>query len=71
MKSKFRLLFSVAFFTNPLFSEIQDEISLPEKYKKWIEEEVVYIITENEKEVFPKLETNRERDLFIVEFWKQ
>lgn len=70
---KFKNLFIIlaAFLVIPLFSKIQDVISLPEKYKKWIEEEVVYIITENEKEVFPQLETNRERDLFIEEFWKQ
>jgi len=49
----------------------QKSSELPEKYKKWMKEEVVYIITENEKEVFPKLETNRDRDLFIEEFWKE
>jgi len=45
--------------------------NLPEKYKKWFEEEVVYIITSREKEVFLKLRTDRERDLFIEAFWKQ
>lgn len=44
---------------------------LPEKYKKWLEEEVVYIITSREKEVFLQLETDRERDLLIEAFWKQ
>lgn len=44
---------------------------LPLKYKKWIKEEVVYIITPVEKEVFYKLETDKERDLFIEEFWRQ
>lgn len=45
--------------------------NLPGKYKKWIKEEVVYIITPKEKEVFYKLETDKERDLFIEEFWRQ
>jgi GWxTD domain-containing protein len=40
-------------------------------YRKWLEEEVVYIITPKEKEVFLQLETDRERDLFIEGFWKQ
>jgi len=40
-------------------------------YKKWLIEEVVYIITKKEKEIFLQLETNRERDLFIEAFWKQ
>jgi GWxTD domain-containing protein len=44
---------------------------LPEKYKKWLAEEVVYIITPKEKEVFLRLENDRERELFIEAFWKQ
>lgn len=43
---------------------------LPERYKKWLDEEVVYIIHPLEKEVFLKLTTDRERDLFIEAFWK-
>lgn len=45
--------------------------SLPERYKKWLEEEVVYIISPVEREVFLQLTTDRERDLFIEAFWKQ
>jgi len=44
---------------------------LPEEYRKWLEEEVVYIITPKEKDVFLRLETDRERNLFIEAFWKQ
>ena len=44
---------------------------LPQNYRKWLEEEVVYIITPKEKEVFLKLENDRERELFIEAFWKQ
>lgn len=44
---------------------------LPEMYRKWLEEEVVYIITKTEKAVFLKLETDRERDMFIGAFWRQ
>ena len=44
--------------------------NLPPSYKKWLEEEVVYIIIPIEKEVFLKLKTDRERDLFIEAFWK-
>ena len=32
---------------------------------------MVYIIIPKEKEVFSKLETDKERDLFIEEFWRQ
>jgi GWxTD domain-containing protein len=44
---------------------------LPAVYRKWLEEEVVYIITPKEKEVFLQLETDREREIFIDAFWKQ
>ncbi|MDD8031001.1 MAG: GWxTD domain-containing protein, partial [Acidobacteriota bacterium] len=43
---------------------------LPDRYQKWLEEEVVYIITPVEKEIFLKLQNDRERDLFIEAFWK-
>jgi len=44
---------------------------LPETHRKWLEEEVVYIIGATEREVFLKLQSDRERDLFIEAFWKQ
>ncbi|MBC7363083.1 MAG: GWxTD domain-containing protein [Candidatus Aminicenantes bacterium] len=43
---------------------------LPEKYRKWLEEEVVYIITPVEREIFLKLKNDREREMFIEAFWK-
>jgi len=38
-------------------------------HRKWIEEEVVYIVTDREKEVFRELQTVEERDRFIEAFW--
>jgi GWxTD domain-containing protein len=46
------------------------ETRLPEQYRLWLEEEVVYIITPKERDVFRKLETDKERDIFIEAFWK-
>jgi len=43
---------------------------LPPQHRKWLEEEVVYIITPKEKDVFLRLETDREREIFIEAFWK-
>ncbi len=40
-------------------------------YRKWLQEEVVYIITPKEKEVFIQLDNDRQRDMFIEAFWKQ
>jgi len=64
------LLFS--FFFSPFFLQAQklSPKSLPEIYRKWLEEEAVYIIVPIEREVFLKLKTDRERDLFIEAFWK-
>jgi GWxTD domain-containing protein len=46
------------------------EPSFPERYQKWLDEEVVYIITPKERDIFRRLETDRERDIFIEAFWK-
>jgi len=54
-----------------LFPNERDSRTLPLKYKKWLEEEAVYIITPKEKKVFLQLETDKNRDLFIKAFWKQ
>ncbi len=43
---------------------------LPERYRIWLDEEVPYIIAPTERDVFQKLQTDRERDLFIEAFWK-
>jgi GWxTD domain-containing protein len=40
-------------------------------HEKWLNSEVVYIITRAEREVFLQLSTDRERDLFIEAFWRQ
>ncbi|MFW6139799.1 MAG: GWxTD domain-containing protein [Acidobacteriota bacterium] len=48
---------------------VSDSKGLPPPYKKWLEE-VVYIISPVEKEVFLKLNSNQERDQFIKAFWK-
>jgi len=48
-----------------------EKTRLPEKYQKWLDEEVLYIVTPLERDVFFKLQTDRERDLFIEAFWKQ
>ncbi len=39
------------------------------QYKKWVEEDVVYIISPEEREIFLKLTTDEERDRFIEQFW--
>jgi len=50
---------------------ISDVKEMPKPYKKWLEQEVTYIISPVEREVFLELASNRERNLFIQAFWKQ
>src|ERR1700758_241988 len=38
-------------------------------YKTWLNEDVVYIITPEERSAFLQLETNEEREQFIEQFW--
>jgi len=45
--------------------------ALPPRYQRWLKEEVVYIITPKERDVFLKLDSDRGRDIFIEAFWKQ
>ena len=44
---------------------------LREDHREWIEQEVVYIITEREEDVFLSLETLEERNRFIEVFWEK
>ncbi len=55
-----------------LLSQTKTKVEeIPKDYEKWLNEEVFYIITSVEKEVFLKLQSNRERDIFFEAFWKQ
>ena len=38
-------------------------------YKQWLNEDVVYIISPEERQSFLQLETNEEREQFIEQFW--
>lgn len=40
-------------------------------FKKWIEEDVAYIITDDEKRAWKKLATDEEREQFIEQFWRR
>lgn len=48
---------------------IQKEMESP--YKKWLDEEVPYIITATERAAFKKLATDDERESFIENFWER
>lgn len=64
-------LFLIFMFTCVAQTPIAADQQFPERYKKWLEEEVIYIISPTEKSVFLQLNSDRERDLFIEAFWNQ
>src|ERR1700676_4299555 len=49
--------------------KLQKELDSP--YKKWLQEEVPYIISNEERSAFLQLQTNEEREQFIEAFWQR
>src|SRR5262245_38893394 len=44
---------------------------LKKVYKDWLEKDVAYIITDEERKAFKKLEADDKRERFIEEFWRR
>ncbi len=40
-------------------------------FKRWLDEDVIYIITDEERQVFNKLTTAAEKESFIEQFWRR
>jgi GWxTD domain-containing protein len=47
--------------------KLRKELETP--YRKWLNEDVAYIITDEEKAAFKRLQTDEEREQFIEQFW--
>jgi GWxTD domain-containing protein len=41
----------------------------PATYKKWLDEDVVYIVSDEERAAFRRLATDEEREKFVEQFW--
>ena len=65
------LIFLAASLRTDIFGHMAANEDLPQKYKKWLEEEVIHIITPIEKEVFLSFKADKDREVFIRAFWKQ
>jgi GWxTD domain-containing protein len=70
MKIRFLLLLLLAAGLNGpgLAQDVRQEES-EDYFRKWLEEDVRYIITDEEREIFRKLTTPEERENFIEQFW--
>jgi len=63
----------VLFFSFLLFCPVapaQKKAKLAKNYREWLEQDVVYIITKEERDRFLKLTSDEARDKFINEFWE-
>jgi hypothetical protein len=49
--------------------ELRNELKGP--YKKWVDEDVRWIITDQELKAFKSLSNDEERDNFIEQFWQR
>jgi GWxTD domain-containing protein len=49
--------------------ELEKELAGP--WKKWMNEDVLYIITDEEKQAFRRLKTDEERQSFVESFWQR
>ncbi len=47
----------------------QSAISRADKWQRWLSEDVVYIISDQEKAAFERLTTDEERQQFVNQFW--
>ena len=50
-------------------AKLRKELETP--WKKWLNEDVVYIITDEERKAFKDLQTDEERQSFVEQFWLQ
>jgi GWxTD domain-containing protein len=70
MSAKALLLFLTLFLLLPGASVAQKKAKLEKSYRQWLEQDVVYIITKEERDDFMKLPSDAARDKFIADFWE-
>jgi len=65
-------LLVVALLSSSGFAAIskKDLQAVPPQYRQWLERDVSYIITNEEKEAFVRLTSDADRDNFIQRFWE-
>ena len=64
------LLLLASWSTSAIHLQAATARQLAPYYRKWIEEDVPYIINQDEKKEFLRLQTDEERSAFIEQFWE-
>ncbi len=62
-------LFALSLISQPFAARRQDPET--DHFRKWLREDVLYLITPQEADVFLGLSTDQEKELFIEQFWKR
>jgi len=62
------LLFALLALSPALFAQKKEKLA--KNYREWLEHDVVYIITKDERSRFLALPTDEARDKFIKDFWE-
>src|SRR5690348_5151574 len=57
--------------TDPSQKFLKVKTEMKDVYKKWLENDVAYIITNEERKAFKALQTDEERENFIENFWRR
>jgi GWxTD domain-containing protein len=60
---------NIAWADQDIVASDKTDKNLESVYKKWLNEDVIYIVTPEERETFLSLQTNQQRDNFIKQFW--
>ncbi len=62
---------AVAAGQNPANAQTKTYLADPSRYGQWLNQDVVYIIADQERDAFIRLTTDPERDRFIEQFWER
>lgn len=66
LRDRFALFLLLTLCSIPLSSKVKQQ----DPYTKWLNEDVRWIISNQERTEFLKLSTDQQRDEFVVAFWK-
>ena len=69
MAKVFLYLFGVYLLLFSSMKAQSHDEEMEDYFKKWLQEDVLYTITDDEKTVFNKLQTTEEKERFIEQFW--
>ena len=69
MAKVFLYLFGVSLLLFGSMKAQSHDEEMEDYFKKWLDEDVLYTITDEEKTVFNKLQTTDEKERFIEQFW--